>query len=91
MMHPDASPLAGSTIQVLSGPQAGQDFRVEDWWDRIAGRSWMVCDGNPACLLYAMSSCGDPIDDEVLYGKIGSLGHLVHVTRLDAAPQQGTG
>ena len=47
----------------------------------------MVCDGNPACLVYAMRSATQdqdiPLDDEVLYGKIGSLGHLVHISEIE--------
>jgi len=72
-------------MRVVGGRLAGQDFRVEDWWDRIAGRSWMDCDGNPACLAYAMGELEAPIDNEIVYGKIGSSGHLVHVTFLEAA------
>lgn len=57
---------------------------VEDWWDRIAGKSWMDCEGNPACLAYAVRSglARGPVDDEVVYGKVGPFGHLVHVTEL---------
>lgn len=65
----------------------GAEICVEDWWDRVAGMSWMVCDGNPACLLYAMrAGFSDlPTDDEVIYGKVGPYGHLVHVSELEAS------
>ena len=53
-------------------------FVVEDWWINVSGRSWMICNGNPACLEYAMRSVGLPIDNEVVYGKSGDLGYLVH-------------
>ncbi|MBB6506536.1 hypothetical protein F4693_003539 [Sphingomonas endophytica] len=85
MTHDKASPLAGTTVRILSGPLAGKEIEIEDWWDRIAGRSWVHCNGNPACLIYAMESFGDPLDDEVLYGKIGVAGHLIHVTRVQEA------
>ena len=64
----------------------GSDYRVEDWWDRVAGKSWMDCNGNPACLIFAMRSglAGLPTDDEVLYGKVGSFGHLVHISEIEA-------
>jgi len=44
----------------------------------------MVCDGNPACLEYAMRSAAerDPLNDEVVYGKIGGLGKLMHIRHL---------
>ena len=91
--HTEASPLAGKTVKIREGakhPQvpgfAGSEYRVEDWWDRLDGRSWMDCTGNPACLVYAFRSAGaTPIDDEVLYGKIGPLGHLVHISEIDKA------
>lgn len=69
---------------------AGEDsqlfsFEVEDWWDRLYGASWMVASGNYAVINYAMRSGGKglPIDDEVVYGKVGRLGHIVHVSELD--------
>lgn len=83
MKHPQQSPLAGKSIAITSGDFAGEFLLVEDWWDRVVGRSWMVCDGNPACLEYAVRGAGrTPIDDEVVYGKIGSLGKLIHVSEL---------
>jgi hypothetical protein len=61
---------------------------VEDYWDVIEGTSWKWCIGNSACTLYAKRSAAAnlPLDDEVLYGKIGIAGCLVHVSELvDAA------
>lgn len=61
------------------------EIEVEDWWDRVSGGSWTTAQGNPAALKYAVrtgiAACV-PTDDEVVYGKIGGLGHLVHVTEL---------
>lgn len=83
-IHQEPHDLVGKTIRIKSGPFATYDFRIEDWWDRIAGRSWKVCDGNPACLDYAIRAGFErlPIDDEVVYGKIGLIGKLVHVSQL---------
>lgn len=81
-VHPQPHPQAGESVAIVAGALVGQSILIEDWWDRIVGKSWMNCDGNPACLIYAMSSLGDPLDDEVIYGKIGSSGTLVHVTNL---------
>lgn len=88
--HNEAHPLAGETVVLASGYFAGQSYWVEDWWDRIAGRSWTGCNGNPACLEYAVRSGtvdGDPVDDEVVYGKIDGLGKLIHIRHLPEGEQ----
>ena len=93
MLHKESSELAGKTVKIrpeIKHPQdpnfGGSDFRVEDWVDKIMGKSWMFCKGNPACLVYAvrtgLSETKVPTDDEVLYGKVGCFGHLVHVSEL---------
>jgi len=91
-MHQELSPLAGKTVKIREGamhPQvedfAGSEYRVEDWWDRLSGKSWMICLGNPACMIYGMRGGFTqlPIDDEVLYGKIGAFGHLVHISEIE--------
>jgi len=97
-------PLAGKTVTLhpkskpFNGVENGAQFVIEDWWENVGGGSWMDAQGNPACLCYAMRSgmgClpGKPIptDNEVVYGKIGPFGHLVHVSELGpiATTQQG--
>lgn len=91
MKHSESHPLAGKTVKINGSvdpvQQAvvdGAEFRVEDWWDRLGSGSWMFANGNPAALHYAMRSMknGLPLDDEVVYGKIGSFGHIVHVSEL---------
>lgn len=100
-MHKDSHALAGKTVKIKEGvtdPVQGQvvggaEYRIEDWWDKLTGGSWMMAEGNPAALQYAMRSSLSqpslPIDDEVVYGKIKAgafeLGHLVHVSELDEA------
>lgn len=74
--------MAGQRMLIAKGPNAGREFLIEDWWDRVAGKSWMHCDGNPACLTYAITLPVPPLDDEVVYGKIGAFGVLVHVSFL---------
>lgn len=87
----DKSPLAGRTVKIkpdvggiISPSLGGQPFDVEDWWENVSGKSWMVCDGNPACLTYALRGAveGLPIDNDVLYGKVGGFGVLLHVSEL---------
>jgi len=95
MMHNDKHPLAGKTVKIKmkfpspdSPADQELDFRLEDWWDRVAQRSWADCNGNPACINYAVRSAKArfPIDDEVVYGKVGAFGYLVHVSEIMASP-----
>lgn len=103
MSHQESHPLAGRTVRLnvqtgvnpnkLDEELQGQEYVIEDWWDKLTGGSWMDADGNPACLKYAMRSGFNslPLDNDVVYGKVyhdsgfGSpigLGHLVHVSEL---------
>ena len=91
-MHEEKHPLAGQTVILnLKGkhphiPESDEpiEYRLEDWWDKVSGGSWMNATGNPAALMYAgRSGIADlPLDDEVVYGKVGSFGHLIHVSEL---------
>lgn len=100
MQHSEPSEYAGRTVKIRESAThfqvdgfGGSEFRVEDWWDRVSGGSWMWAKGNPAALVYAMRSSSQeidiPIDDEVLYGKIGMFGHLVHISELEAVNHGG--
>jgi hypothetical protein len=93
-MHAERSPLAGKIIRIkdnVSHPQipdfGGNEYVVEDWWDHLTGGSWMDAKGNPACIVYAIrtgfAEHEVPTDDEVLYGKIGSYGHLLHISEIE--------
>lgn len=92
-MHAESHPLAGKTVKIKAEANVlgGADFRVEDWWDRVSGgKSWMHANGHPACIQFAARTglsreIRVPTDNEVVYGKIGALGYLVHVCELDAA------
>jgi hypothetical protein len=78
----------GVTDAAQGAVVGGAEYRIEDLCKYAAGKSWMDSDGNPACLHYAMRSVANhlPIDNEVLYGKIGSFGHLVHVSEIEMLP-----
>jgi hypothetical protein len=91
MEHNTQHPKAGQTVKIhfkepghfqLDG--LDHEFRLEDWWDRINGVSWMFSDGNPAAMVYGMRSglAQLPINDQVVYGKIGNYGHLVHESEI---------
>ncbi|WP_431976138.1 hypothetical protein [Micromonospora haikouensis] len=93
------SPYAGQTVTIRADvvDLGGRQYRVEDWWQNVTGGSWMDAAGNPAALTYAIrSACaGLPTDNEVLYGKVGYLGYLVHISEIavdepaaNAAPEQ---
>ena len=80
------SELAMKKVIIKSGTYKGVEYWVEDWWENVYGQSWMTSDGNPACLKYAMrAGLKDnlPTDNEVLYGKIGGLGELIHISEIE--------
>ena|SRR5712692_5337908 len=70
----------------------GDTFTVEDWWENVTGKRWTVdvLGGNPAALLYASRAVEtsdklykgfEPVQD-VVYGNVGSLGHILHNSEL---------
>lgn len=90
-MHDTVHPLANQTVPIkFVAPHqqfanAEQEFVVEDWWDHMTGGSWMFADGNPACLIFALRMGFGmflKIDDQVIYGKIGGVGVLIHEDEL---------
>jgi hypothetical protein len=91
MIHNNPHPLAGKVVIINSNLKtnppitAGTEFHLEDWWDRITGKSWMVAEGNITTLIYGMRSgfAHLPCNDEVVYGKVNGLGHLIHVSEFE--------
>ena len=95
----EAHPEAGRTVPLarhpddLEGNGGPVAVQIEDWWDHLTGGSWMYAEGNPAALKYAMrTGLGGgigtdhvPMDDAVVYVKIGGFGHLVHQKELEAS------
>lgn len=83
---------AGQTVTIKDGftdpfngrIEAGTEYEVEGYWDDLTNGSWMNAVGNPACMNYAVrgAALGLPLDNEVLYGKIGAFGFLVHVSEI---------
>ena len=70
---------------IKSGKFKGQEFILEDLASKLFGGSWKDQFGNPACLLYALRVADEdlPLDDDVYYGKIGCMGHLIHKRELE--------
>ena len=94
MIHADPHPLAGKTVKLKQTAVhplfnlAGQDYRIEDWHDRVAGGSWWDCDVNnsPASLIYSIRVWQLkmlPEDNAVLYGKTFGFGHLIHISEIE--------
>lgn len=92
--HSEPSPLAGQTVTIKEGVLdpvqglvvPGAQYRVEDWWDLLTGKTWQESEGNFAAVHYGfrVGVNGLPLDNEVVYGKIGNLGHIVHVSEIEA-------
>jgi len=93
-MHANSHPKAGQTVRIKTDvehfqyPDFGSsEFRLEDWWDRVGQDSWRIsCEnGNIACIIYykRVGYCNLPLDDDVVYGKVGAFGSLVHVSEID--------
>lgn len=80
MIHNEPHPKAGQTVTL----DDGTEYRVEDWFDRLLGKSWTQANGNAAAMNYAVESAmaGLPLDDEVVYGKIGPFGHAKHDSQI---------
>lgn len=83
IIHPERHPLAGATVTIKSGQHKDSEYHIEDWWDRLSGGSWMDATGNMAALQYSIRARGLPMDNEVVYGHIGSFGYLIHVSEFD--------
>jgi len=87
--HERAHPLAGKTVRLRLRQEdvhlnTGDRYRLEDWWDRVSAGSWMDCMPCWAAAAYALRvhAADLPVDDEVVYGQVGGVSHLVHVSEL---------
>jgi tRNA G37 N-methylase Trm5 len=58
-MHDTKHPWAGKTVMLTSGQFAGQQYRIEDWWDHLTGKSWGDSEGNPAAIDFAFRHAVD--------------------------------
>ncbi len=86
MIHKESHGLAGQTVKIKADDVCfgGAEYIIEDWHDIVMKISWKHDLRNPACLDYAVRAAkGDlPIDNEVLYGKIGLYGKLIHISQI---------
>ncbi|AON97405.1 hypothetical protein SEA_NYCEIRAE_42 [Gordonia phage Nyceirae] len=94
-IHPEPSALAGRAVVVLAKSIATEVpqpmvFMVEDYWDRVSGGSWQTSVDSPDALAYGLRAgfADLPLDDEVLYGSIGSTTNLIHVSEVMTADEQ---
>lgn len=90
-MHEETHPLAGEEVELIDDYHHNQypdmhSIIIEDWWDHLTGGSWMMAEGNPAAMVFAMRTgmapYNVPFDDEVVYGKYKGMGVLVHVSEI---------
>jgi hypothetical protein len=90
IIHSEKHPLAGKWVKIKPGVEhfqypdfGGSEIRIEDWADRVMGKPWGVCAGNPGCMVYALRF-NTPKDDEVIYGhRKDGFGSLVHISELE--------
>ena len=90
MVHDTQHPLAGKKVNLVDArtrEATGTEFSVQDWWDVLGSGCWQDNLNNFACIKYAsrvLASSSIPRDDEVVYGKVNGMGHLMHVSELGA-------
>ena len=75
-------------VQVIGGEHVGNSCIIEDLWKNINGEDWKssAANGNPGAMIYAIyvyANPGHPLDEEVFYVHINSLGYLIHRSHLD--------
>ncbi|QWY82316.1 hypothetical protein SEA_PHISHY_42 [Gordonia phage Phishy] len=94
-IHPEPHPMADRAVVVLAQSISTETpqpmvFMVQDYWDRVTGGSWQTAVDNREALAYGLRAgfADLPLDDEVLYGTIGSTTVLVHVSEIMTADEQ---
>ena len=92
MIHEYCSAFAGCRMKIkpeIKNPHqdnfAGSILTIDDYWDRISGASWMDNLNNKYVKIYAqrVKDSELPEDNEVLYGEIGLIGYLIHITEIE--------
>jgi len=106
MTHTSPSPFAGRIVRLKDTlvhrqyPDiGGSAFVIEDWWDRLTGKSWLQSanEGNPGAVVYALrigaiegvedDNPQVPHDNEVLAGHLQGgvfkMGCLVHLSEIE--------
>jgi hypothetical protein len=80
MVHTAAHPKAGQTVLLSKGPDAGKQFKVQDWFDRVAGGTINNCASNPMAQPYISRGNSDYV--EVIAGTIDDNQVAVHNSEL---------
>ena len=92
ILHDKKSPLYQKEVKIKPHVYhfqiknfGGSIIKIDDWWDRMSGGSWMEWNEYAVCTIYAMRVVLNdiPSDNNVLYGKIGDSGYLVHISELE--------
>ena len=76
------------TVKDYSSQQiSGKDITILGYWDELTGTGWGESHGNMAACMFAfrmgLAGYPPPSNDQVLYGKIGSLSYLVCIDELE--------
>ena len=91
MSKRESHELAGKTVRLNLAAEAPNlqttaTFRVEDWFENVVGMGWKSAKdtGNWAAKNYGLRAKigGLPQDNDVVYGKVGGLGHIIHISEL---------
>jgi hypothetical protein len=84
-MHSKPHPRAGKTVAVsFRGSTRSVSFRLEDWHDRVFGKSWQDAPVDVVERDYSFRVSADylPRDNEVVYGMLSGSRYIVHATEL---------
>lgn len=88
MIHPEPHPQAGQTVELVDARfLIGSKVTIEDWYDRLDGRSWQER-RKPVEVIYGAYATryGLPLDDEVVYGKNeNDCGCILHQSEIEYA------
>ena len=71
-------------LSTIPPTKKGAQLVIDDWADRVLGRPIDECIGNPAATVYALRCAHDDVPHETfgeaVYGTIGKVGVIVHVS-----------
>lgn len=76
-MHERRHPLAGVDVMLLSDEHPVSPVHIDDWLDHVQATVLPTAAATPA----ALTAMWDD-DEDVVYGHIGSLGVIVHVSEI---------
>jgi hypothetical protein len=82
MTHTAPHPKAGQTVTLTKGPDAGKQFKIQDWFDRVTGGAINNRPTNSMTQPYFAR--GNPDHVDVVVGTLGNIQIAVHASELPA-------